>query len=183
MRRSLQKNWVRLEPLKQGFTLVEVLIAGVLMTTIMVAVARLSTQAMAGSNTQKDRQAIEAAINDNIQLIQQADSQITVTRLNNESDGILDNTNLEQACGNGTINNNPASFLIQQIHDGDMAVASPSLTTRQINYNISRKLSVLPIGNSFMAEILFTFDGPEQGVRSESRVIEISPSFESGCYQ
>ncbi len=182
MRKSLQNFWHRPGPLKQGFTLVEVLIAGVLMTTIMVAIARLSTQAMAGSNNQKDRQAIEAAINDNIQLMQQADSQITVNRLKNENDGILDDTNLEEACGEGTIDNNPASYLIQQILDGEMAVASPSLTTRQIDYKLTRELTVLPIGNGFVAKILFTFDGPEQGVTRESRVIEINPSFESGCY-
>lgn len=166
----------------QGFTLVEVLIAGVLMTTIMIAVARLSAQAMAGSNNQKDRQAMEAAINDNIQLIQQADSKITVNRLNDQTDGVLDSTTLNNACGDGSINNNPASFLIQQIKTGEMNVAPPEITTSQQSSEITRDLIVLPLGATYIAQITYTFDGPENGIKSESRVIEVSPSFEAGCY-
>lgn len=166
----------------QGFTLVEVLIAGVLVTTIMIAVARLSAQAMAGSNNQKDRQAIEAAINDNIQLIQQADSRITVNRLNDQTDGVLDSTTLNNACGDGSINNNPANFLIQQIQTGEMNVEPPDISTSQQIYNITRDFIVLPLGTTYIAQITYTFDGPEKGITSESRVVEVSPSFEAGCY-
>ena len=152
------------------------------MTTIMIAVARLSTQAMAGSNNQKDRQAIEAAINDNIQLIQQADSKITVNRLKDQSDGVLDSTTLIIACGDGSINNNPASFLVQQIQTGEMNVEPPDIPTKQQSYNITRDLAILPLGATYITQITYGFNGPEKGISRESRVIEISPSFEAGCY-
>ena len=64
-----------------GFTLVEVLIAGVIMASTMIGIARFSSAALAISSNQKDRQALEAAINNNIQLIQQSDSRITENKL------------------------------------------------------------------------------------------------------
>ena len=68
-------------PRHQGFTLVEVLIAGVLLTLVMSTVARLNTAALAASHTLAERRRIEEAINDHIQLIQQSDSILSYDRL------------------------------------------------------------------------------------------------------
>ena len=168
---------------EQGFTLVEVLIAGVLLTAVLTAVARFSTLAMAGSNNQKDRQAIEASINDNIQLIQQADSQITVNRLIDDNDGFFDTSNLSQACGDGSSSSNAASFLMNQISNGEVSVGPPELNTTQTDYSLQRIFNVVNLGNTYMLKVEYQFDGPEENVDAEYRIIEISPSFEAGCYQ
>ena len=63
------------------------------MGVMMVSVAQLAGKAMVGSNNQKDRQAIEAAINNDIQLLQQADSQLTYQ-------WIVENGNPVSACAN-----------------------------------------------------------------------------------
>ena len=65
----------------QGFTLVETLIAGLLLTLVMTAVGRLSLSAMAGSSNLAERRKVEAAIDNHIQLVQQADSLLTYERL------------------------------------------------------------------------------------------------------
>ena len=168
---------------ERGFTLVEVLIAGVLLTAVLTAVARFSTLAMAGSNHQKDRQAIEASINDNIQLIQQADSQITVNRLLDDNDGFFDTSNLVQACGSGSPSSNAASFLMTQISNGEVSVAPPELSTTQTDYSLQRNFSIINLGSTYMLKVEYQFEGPEENVDKEYRVIEISPSFEAGCYQ
>ena len=61
----------------QGFTLVEALIAGVLMTFVIASVGRLSLAALASSGNQKERNRIEGAIENSIQNIQHLDSQTT----------------------------------------------------------------------------------------------------------
>ena len=167
----------------EAFTLVEVLIAGVLLTAVLTAVARFSSQAMASSNHQKDRQAIEASINDNIQLIQQADSQITATRLAKTDDGFFDEVNLEQACGSGTISSNAATFLMSQISNSAISVPAPEPGIRQTDYSLQRELSILDLGTSYMLKVVYSFEGPEENVNTEYRSIEISPSFEASCYQ
>ena len=167
----------------RGFTLVEVLIAGVLLTAVLTAVARFSTLAMAGSKHQKDRQAIEASINDNIQLIQQADSLITVNRLLDNSDGFFDTSNLLQACGNGSPSSNAASFLLTQISNGKVSVAAPELSKTQTDYSLQRNFSIINLGSTYILKVEYQFDGPEEDVDTEYRIIEISPSFEAGCYQ
>ena len=168
---------------ERGFTLVEVLIAGVLLTAVMTAVARFSTLAMAGSNHQKERQAIEASINDNIQLIQQADSQITVNRLLDDSDDFFENYDLSQACGSGSPSSNAASFLMTQLLNGKVSVAPPELSTTQTDYSLQRNFSIINVGSTYMLKVEYQFDGPEENVDTEYRIIEISPSFEAGCYQ
>jgi type II secretory pathway pseudopilin PulG len=167
----------------EAFTLVEVLIAGVLMTAVLTSVARFSTLAMAGSNHQKERQAIEASINDNIQLIQQADSQITVNRLLDDSDDFFDNYDLSQACGSGSPSNNAASFLMTQLLNSKVSVSPPELSKTQSDYSLQRNFSIINVGSTYMLKVEYQFDGPEENVDTEYRIIEISPSFEAGCYQ
>ena len=65
----------------QGFTLVEALIAGVLMTFVMTSVGRLGVTALASSSNQKERSRIEGAIENSIQKIQHLDSQLTDTSI------------------------------------------------------------------------------------------------------
>ena len=62
----------------EGFTMVEVLIAGVIMLIVMVGTARISIQSITSGRHRIERDKIEAAIHNNIQLIQQADSMLTL---------------------------------------------------------------------------------------------------------
>ena len=161
-----------------GFTLVEVLIAGAIMAGTMIGIARFSSAALAISSNQKDRQAIEAAINNNIQLIQQSDSQITE---NNLKAKIFSST-FQQAC------DNPAQFLIDQISQkGDLTVQQPAIViTTKVDYNLKRKEQVLNVSSTSstvnVVEITYEFDSPERSFKNETRVFEISPTFSSSCY-
>ena len=57
----------------EGFTLVEVLIAGAIMAMVLAGVSRLNISALASSAKQAQRERIEAAINNNIQMLQKED--------------------------------------------------------------------------------------------------------------
>ena len=61
----------------KGFTLIETLIAGVLLTLVMTAVGRMSVSAIAGSSNLAERRKVEESIENHIQLVQQADSLLT----------------------------------------------------------------------------------------------------------
>lgn len=160
-----------------GFTLVEVLIAGAIMASTMIGIARFSSAALAISSNQKDRQALEATINNNIQLIQQSDSQITENKL---KANIFSNT-LAEACSN------PAQFLIEQISEtGDLTVQQPELLETKVEYNLERKEQVLNISTTGstvnVMEVTYEFDSPEESFGKETRIFEISPTFSSACY-
>ena len=60
----------------EGFTLTEVIVAASVLAVVMGSVSRLSVAALANSSNQAERVRIEAAINDNIQLLQMADSHL-----------------------------------------------------------------------------------------------------------
>ena len=161
-----------------GFTLVEVLIAGVIMASTMIGIARFSSAALAVSNNQKDRQALEAAINNNIQLIQQSDSQITQKKL--EANAF--SRSFAEAC------QDPAQFLIDQISEtGELTVKQPVILETKVDYNLKRKEQALniSIGNSTVnvMEVMYEFDSPEKSYGKETRVFEISPTFSSVCYE
>ena len=88
-----QKRQTALEKASSaGFTLIETLVAGVVIAAVMTAVGRLGVSAMATGRNQSSRSAIEAAINDHIQLLQMQDSYLTKDAITSES-GL--NTDLE----------------------------------------------------------------------------------------
>ena len=70
------KRWQK--PINKGFTLVEVLVAGSILLMVMVGVSRVSVQSITSGRNRMERDRIEAAIHNNIQLIQQADSKLTL---------------------------------------------------------------------------------------------------------
>lgn len=162
-----------------GFTLVEVLVAGLMMSGTLIAVARFSAIALAGSSNQRDRQALEAAINNNMQLIQQADSQISINRLEN---GFFESETLNSAC------KEPSQFLLDQIRqNGKLKVEQPIAPESTNNYNLKREekiQTITNIGGSTIKvlKITYNFEAPEQSIGNETRTFEVSPSFESACY-
>lgn len=175
----------------QGFTLVEVIISGLVMGGIMVSVAQLAGRAMVGSNNQKDRQTIEAAINNDIQLLQQADSQLTYQ-------WIVENGNPASACAN------PGQYLATLLdEEGGAFEVRPTNTSgpeqiKQFKRTITSE--ALPDPNEtilgsdasetssnvkpkVLTRIVYSFEGPEQTVGDEKRIVKLSPSFQANCYQ
>ena len=173
-------------PRHQGFTLVEVLIAGVLLTLVMSTVARLNTAALAASHTLAERRRIEEAINDHIQLIQQSDSILSYDRLPERHR----NRSGKQpaACAS------PAEYLAMALRErGRMNLdnwqapsnnntvelfngfSEPSTESTAIQTTYSHNET-----NDFVI-VTYSFQGPEASIGTERRSIELSPHFQSAC--
>ena len=143
---------------KNGFSMAETLIAGVLLASSFTAVGRMSVSALSGSKTSSYRAQIEAAINNNIQTMQKQDSYLSY-------DWISQHQNIEDACSN------PAETLKNHL---EQTVSEP-----QIN-GITRKFDA--ISRPGILSVEYQFEGPEQSIGSEIRVIEMNPNFSSECY-
>ena len=173
-------------PRHQGFTLVEVLIAGVLLTLVMSTVARLNTAALAASHTLAERRRIEEVINDHIQLIQQSDSILSYDRLPERHR----NRSGEQpaAC------ESPAEYLAMALRErGRMnldnwqapsnnntvelfnSFSDPNTESTSIQTTYSHDET-----NDFVT-VTYSFQGPEASIGKERRSIELSPHFQSAC--
>ncbi len=165
---------VKRKKLHEGFTMVEVIIAGVLIASAMTAFARLAISSMQASNNQLERARIEAAINDNIQLIQRADSLLTY---NSIGQGDLDQSEQQLAACD-----QPALYLKQQLEleGGNLFIESPQLTDETSDNLINRTIDATSMPD--IAIIIFELDAPpESNISTESRVSEISPNFQVEC--
>ena len=101
MQRQHQRK-TRNRKFSAGFTMVEVVVAGVLLMGAMTAVAQIGATALAGSKTRSSRADVEAAVSNNIQLLQQADSYLTYEDIGSAE-------TQELAC------TNPTSYLISHL--------------------------------------------------------------------
>ena len=141
--------------------MIEVLIAGVLLASAMAAVSRISVAALSGSASLSDRARIEAAINDNIQSLQKEDSYFTDTWIReNEGEEFL-----KKAC------KNPAEALRNHLE-----LAAPKTRVAEI----SRTFDTITIPG--ILSVTYSFEGPEQQIKDEKRIIEMTPNFASQCY-
>ncbi|WP_052039513.1 MULTISPECIES: prepilin-type N-terminal cleavage/methylation domain-containing protein [unclassified Prochlorococcus] len=170
-----------------GFTMVEVLIAGVLLAMVMTAVSRFSLSALINSRNQLERTRIEAAINDNIQLLQQADSLLTF-------DSIPSQDEQQSAC------NDPPNYLKEQIIEsaGRQYVPAPNLKNESNKQLINRTVNTTAAEE--IAVVIYSFEGPgattvadndsaellhetEMKNATEQRVLELNPNFQARCYK
>ena len=141
--------------------MVEVLIAGILLASALAAVSRISVAALSGSANLSDRARIEAAINDNIQAMQKEDSYYT-------DEWIIDNGSqeaLKSAC------TNPPEALSSHLQT---VAPEPRLADITRTFDISSIPGIL--------RIVYSFEGPEQQVKAEQRIIEMTPNFAAKCY-
>ena len=141
--------------------MVEVLIAGILLASALAAVSRISVAALSGSANLSDRARIEAAINDNIQAMQKEDSHYT-------AEWIIDNGGqeaLKSAC------TNPPEALSSHLQN---VAPEPRLAAITRTFDISSIPGIL--------SIVYSFEGPEQQVKAEQRIIEMTPNFAAKCY-
>jgi Tfp pilus assembly protein PilV len=193
------RYWNRLQQVKKqtpsakGFTLIETLIAGLLLTLVMTAVGRMSVSALAGSSNISDRRRIEQAIENHIQLIQQADSLLTydnvpATHRNGE-------TGVTRAC------RKPAEYLARALNQKGL-ISNDDWRSNSAEANLQlfpsfpdpgRDLNDVILNEAIketdysydedkaIVTITYTFEAPEANVGLEKRILELSPNFQSAC--
>ena len=140
--------------------MVEVLIAGILLASSTAAVSRISVSALSSSANISNRAKIEADINDNIQALQKEDSYFTSNWIEANQDG-----GLQAACSD------PPRALSSHLQ---AVVADPRHTS------ITREFDATSIPG--ILRVIYRFEGPEQQIKSEQRLIEMSPNFAAQCY-
>ena len=149
---------------QQGFTLVEVLVAGVLLASIMASVSRLSTSALASSSKQAERTRIEAAINNNIQRLQMEDSYLRFTDMSPAEQ--------EASCNNPT--ERLKSHLLERV---------PEPSPDGISQPIERTFEALATDGMDILVVKYKFQSPEHkgkdnaSERWEYRRIELTLIF------
>ena len=171
---------------QKGFTLIETLIAGVLLTLVMTAVGRMGVSALAGSSNLAERRRVEEAIENHIQLVQQADSLLTYDQIpaghKNGENGA------SRAC------RYPAEYLATALEQegtvnasnwrGDAgsngtelfpAFQTPKTKTTEIEttYSFDEDKAIVTV--------TYSFDAPESNIGKETRSLELSPNFQSYC--
>jgi Tfp pilus assembly protein PilV len=146
-----------------GFTIIEALVAGVVVASVMTAVGRLGVSAMATGRNQSSRTTIEASINDHIQLLQMQDSYLTKEAITSDS-GL--ETSLEIACLA------PSTFLKNHLEKDDVAgdINHPNIT---MNWDDT---------NPYLLTVTYNFEAPEVSIGLEQRITELNPNFSSQCY-
>jgi prepilin-type N-terminal cleavage/methylation domain-containing protein len=71
---------------QKGFTLIEVMISGVMLASVVMGVSQFSVSSLAAGANQQERIRIEEAINNNIQLIQKEDAYLTLEKIGSEAE-------------------------------------------------------------------------------------------------
>lgn len=148
-----------------GFTLIETMVAGLIMSLTLVAVSRFSISAISTSSHQTIRRKIEAAINNDIQLLQQADSRLKLINISDQ----------ESAC------QDPGSFLKERLssNQSDYYVPEPEITDPSGKRVLKRTMesSQTPI----MTKVVYTITAPEKTIDTERRVLNLYPNFHYLC--
>lgn len=141
----------------EGFTLLEVLIGALILAGVMIGVSRVSISALTRTSIEQQRSRIEADINNNMQLIQQANSRLTL-----ESIPALKK---DQACLA------PEAYLIEAI---EQDVPQPT--------RAERTLTITSLGQGWdVIEVAYQFQAPEQTISTEQRMVELHPTFAPRC--
>ena len=148
-----------------GFTLIETMVAGLIMSLTLVAVSRLSISAISTSSHQTIRRKIEAAINNDIQLLQEADSRLKLVNIAEK----------ESAC------KDPGLFLREKLssNKSDYYVPEPKISDPSGKRVLRRTIesSKTPI----MTQVIYTITAPEKTIKTEHRVLNLYPNFHYLC--
>ena len=148
-----------------GFTLIETMVAGLIMSLTLIAVARLSISAISTSSHQTIRRKIEAAVNNDIQLLQQADSRLKLINISDK----------ENAC------KDPGSYLKEQLstNSSDYYVAEPVIRDPSGMRVLRRTIesTQAPI----MTRVIYTITAPEKTIQAERRILNLYPNFHYLC--
>ncbi|QNI57607.1 hypothetical protein SynBIOSU31_00715 [Synechococcus sp. BIOS-U3-1] len=169
MSNNLSKQQLRhlLSNGSKGITMVEVLLAGVIMLIVMVGTARISIQSITSGRHRIERDRIEAAIHNNIQLIQQADSMLTLESMPKKDQ--------RSACLN------PAAYLKKQLSQKGGAIAVPAPALSGVSHNNLIERSISAGQHPGITVITYQFLAPEHSIKNERRTIELNPNFQTRC--
>ena len=148
-----------------GFTLIETMVAGLIMSLTLVAVSRLSISAISTSSHQTIRRKIEAAVNNDIQLLQQADSRLKLINISDK----------ENAC------QDPGSYLKGELssESSDYYVPEPEVKDPSGKDVLNRTIesTQAPI----MTRVIYTITAPEKTIQTERRILNLYPNFHYLC--
>ncbi|WP_187007169.1 type II secretion system protein [Synechococcus sp. WH 8101] len=153
--------------MQSGFTLVEVLIAAVVMSAMMAAVGRLTVAALATGRLQGERTRIEAAVSENIQLIQKAESEFRFDAPNPADQP------------SSTACSDPSAALKAYIETRSSASTDPSRSLRLRLPDVSRTMRSADTADTLV--ISYGFEAPERSIGREYRVLELNPNFQALC--
>jgi type II secretory pathway pseudopilin PulG len=165
-----QKLRSRKRVAERGFSIVESVVAGVLLASVMGGVSRLSVSALASSSNQSERVRIEAAINDNIQLLQMEDSYLRLEEIGSQSQQDI-------ACSN------PTSHL-----KAHLEAAVPPPEANRTSQPIERSFEVLDEAGMDILVARYKFFSPEHRGKNDAmdrweyRTVELNPNFSAKCY-
>jgi hypothetical protein len=141
------------------------MVAGLIMSLTLVAVARLSISAISTSSHQTVRRKIEAAINNDIQLLQQADSRLKLVNVSDKASACKD----------------PGLFLRKKLtsNSSDYYVPEPKITDPSGKRVLRRAIesSQTPI----MTRVIYTITAPEKNIQTEQRILNLYPNFHYLC--
>lgn len=162
----MQKNLSKTKN-ENGFSLVEVMIAGTILLIVMLGVTRISVQSITSGRNRMERDRIEAAIHDNIQLIQQADSKLTLESMPSQD--------RHNACLK------PALYLKNKLdtQGGTSFVPAPKVAGIDGTNPIIRSISVGE--QPGITVVTYSFLAPEYAIGREQRVMELNPQFQNRC--
>ena len=202
--------------------MVEVLIAGILLASVLVAVGRMSVSALSGSKNLSARVRIEAAINDNIQALQKEDSYLTSDWLSSNPDLVFDYLaesknrthyhSAEGECGEVGLQSESCMKVFDYYFDLkgsskmeefdeclsssprrlpiECACIAPDLMLRMYIESVVDKPRGREVERNFdyisdyyALKVIYSFQGPEQHIGDERRIVEMSPNFASQCYR
>lgn len=138
--------------------MVEVLIAGVLLASAISAVSRISVAALSNSARSSERSKIEAAINDNIQMLQKEDSYFTYEWIEEYED-------IQAACAK------PEEALNSRLQT---IVEKPRVSGIERTFDATSTPGIL--------KVIYEFVGPETSIGQEQRLIEMHPNFAAKCF-
>ena len=146
----------------EGFTLLEVLIGALILAGVMIGISRVSISALTRTSIEQQRSRIEAEINSNMQLIQQANSRLTL-----ESIPPLDR---KGACSA------PEAYLISRINQAGATQHVPRPAMAE------RTFTITSLGKGWdVIEVAYEFQAPEQTISTEQRMVELHPTFAPRC--
>ena len=164
---------------KEGFSLVEVAIAGSMLAFATTSMAQFSISSLSSSANQAQRSAIEAAISDNIATIHHADSSLTWEQVLLAGDQQI-------AC------QCPSQYFKQYLNNGlelfdpsgQSLLILPAVTAPSLSPSSSGKLirSIEQGHGDGMVLITYQFVAPEANIDSEKRYLELFPVFAESCH-
>jgi type II secretory pathway pseudopilin PulG len=166
-----------------GFTLIEALIAGLLIVMAMSAVARFSAAAMTASQKQELRREIEEEITNNMERIQQKDSLLTWEEIEERSE-------TQEACfqqasqdASNTSTGGLVNYLKSKLDDSNGPYYVPPPKTLG-TANLRREIRAgSGSATTMTALIIYRFTTPDFNQIEEQRVLELNPNYAPRCFQ